>query len=260
MRAISQTGTALLPTAMVACSGGLPSHRCPIDASTRGSRRTASTSRPRHRGARVSAAPCSRRRSTRQPGPPASGPSRPASSPRTLRASSCTNGAGSGSSAVANASASWQALRDTLLLERRRLGGTDVVGPLHDHHGRQPRRWESRGVPRVPRGEEYLDDFDAWRAQYSNPYKDLAPGTADGCATGTTRCATASRTPTVSSVKSSSRTPCRRSSPASSCSRRRRSPRTTNTGWRASPRAQPLVGRFSANDSPSGAPASARSS
>ena len=35
-----------------------------------------------------------------------------------------------------------------------------------------PRRRQPRPVPRVPR-PEYLDDFDAWRNKYKNPFKDL---------------------------------------------------------------------------------------
>ena len=54
------------------------------------------------------------------------------------------------------------------------------------------------------------------------------------CATGTTRCATRSRTPTASSARSSSPTRCRRSSRASCCSPGRPSPTSTSTAWPAS--------------------------
>ena len=47
---------------------------------------------------------------------------------------------------------------------------------------------------------KYHDDFDAWRGKYKNPYKDLGDTTV-GCATGTTRCATASRRRTASSAR-----------------------------------------------------------
>ena len=45
--------------------------------------------------------------------------------------------------------------------------------PLHPDLGRLPRRREPRHVPRVPRGPKYLDDFDAWRGEYANPFRDL---------------------------------------------------------------------------------------
>ena len=46
---------------------------------------------------------------------------------------------------------------------------------------------------------KFLDDFDAWRGKYRNPFNDL--GDRRASATGTTRCATPSRTPTASSAR-----------------------------------------------------------
>ena len=92
--------------------------------------------------------------------------------------------------------------------------------PLHDHLGRLPRRRQPRAVPRVPRpgvprrlrrlARQVQEPVQGPRRQPPR------------CATGTTRCATASRRPTASSARSSSPTPCRRSSRASCCSPSRR--------------------------------------
>ena len=65
----------------------------------------------------------------------------------------------------------------------------------------------------------YLDDFDAWRNKYKNPFRDLPRHRASASATGTTSAAGTTRSTTASSARSSSRTPCRRSSRASCCSR-----------------------------------------
>src|SRR6478736_963505 len=80
---------------------------------------------------------------------------------------------------------------------------------------------------------EYLDprfheDFDAWREKYKNPWKDLRDTDLRVRNWDNDR-RDADQTPTASSVRSCSPTPCRRSTRASCCSRGRPSPRTTRT-------------------------------
>ena len=48
--------------------------------------------------------------------------------------------------------------------------------------------------------ERYLDDFDAWRGKYKNPFRDLQ-GTTSATATGTTSGASRSSRPTASSAR-----------------------------------------------------------
>ena len=89
--------------------------------------------------------------------------------------------------------------------------------PLHDHLGRLSRRRQPRDVPRVPR-PAYLDDFDAWRNKYKNPFRDLQDDRRIRNWDDERR-NSAARSTTASSPRSCSRTRCRRSSRASSSSR-----------------------------------------
>ena len=90
---------------------------------------------------------------------------------------------------------------------------------------------------------KYHDDFDAWREKYKNPYKDLKDTKLRTRNWDPELRWTSSCTTTASSARSSSPTPCRRSSRASCCSPSRRA-----RGVRAPPRrgagAQPLARRL----------------
>ena len=109
---------------------------------------------------------------------------------------------------------------------------------------------------------KYLDDFDAWREKYKNPFKDLSDTDLRVRNWDDERRNDRAGAPTASSARSSSRTPCRRSSRASCCSRSRRSPRSTSTaspasrrttaGWSTSARSIPErragIGQIFLND------------
>ena len=128
-----------------------------------------------------------------------------------------------------------------------------------DHHRRQPRRWQPRAVPRVPRPRSTATTSTPGATSTRTRSRTSRTPTS-ASATGTATCATSSSTTTASSARSSSPTPCRRSSRASCSSPSRRRPRTTSTATPGVQAHNRWLADYCSPEARGAAPASARSS
>ena len=142
------------------------------------------------------------------------------------------------------------------------LMSTTTPAPVDDHYtiiSADSHAGGSHAQYREYLDPKYLDDFDAWRGKYKNPFKDLQRHRPARPQLGQRAAQLASRRPTASSARC---LPQHRAAvlPELRAVRRAAEARGVRAPARRHPRPQPLAGRLRAPSTPSAAPASARSS